>query len=282
MRYLDRIILLILISPFITGLIKAQSGYSDLPDRGLCAHRGAMDTYPENTLVAFQAAIDQGAHMIEFDVHITADQKLVIIHDDSIDRTTNGHGQVAEKTLGELKKLDAGSWMHDKFKGEQVPTLSETLSMMPLNIWLNVHLKDAPGIGGLVAEEIVRHDRLHQSFLACTREAAIEAKNIESKINICNMDRQESTWDYVHMTVDLNAEFIQLKGVIAPAYREFVQYLKTHGVKINYFGTDQAAEISLLFEYGVDFPLVNNIEASIEISSNLGIFPVTPVYRRKK
>ncbi len=254
----------------------------ELPERGLCAHRGAMATHPENTLLAFQAAIDQGAHMIEFDVHVTADKKLVIIHDDSVDRTTNGHGKVAEMTLAELKQLDAGNWMHTQYRGERIPTLSETLSMMPVNIWLNVHLKSTPGIGGLVAAEIAKHDRLHQSFLACNRAAAIEARNVEPTIKICNMERQSSNWDYVYATKEQSDDFIQLKGDITPIYKELTQYLKDNGIRINYFGTDDAEELSLLFEYGVAFPLVNNIEESISISTNLGIAPVTPIYRSKE
>ena len=77
------------------------------------AHRGASGTFPENTLSAFRAAIDAGADMCELDVQLTRDGAVVVIHDDTVDRTTDGKGEVAELTLEELKRLDAGA----KFKG---------------------------------------------------------------------------------------------------------------------------------------------------------------------
>ena len=112
-----------------------------MPLKGICAHRGAMETYPENTLAAFKEAIRLGAHMVEFDVRITKDNELVIMHDKSVDRTTDGKELIIDLTLVEIKKLDAGSWKSAKFNGEKVPTLKETLSVFPKNIWLNIHLK---------------------------------------------------------------------------------------------------------------------------------------------
>jgi len=115
-----------------------------LPERGICAHRGAMETHPENTISAFKEAIRLGAHMIEFDVRMTKDGKLVIMHDKSVNRTTNGSGLVSDLTYDEIKKLDAGRWKSEMFKGERIPTLKETLQVMPHNIWLNIHLKEGP------------------------------------------------------------------------------------------------------------------------------------------
>ena len=112
-----------------------------MPERGICAHRGASDTHPENTLVAFREAIILGTQMIEFDVALTKDKRLVLLHDATLDRTTDGNGPVSEITFDDARKLDAGSWKDKKFKGERIPTLTEALAMMPQNIWLNVHLK---------------------------------------------------------------------------------------------------------------------------------------------
>ncbi|NND31503.1 MAG: glycerophosphodiester phosphodiesterase [Saprospiraceae bacterium] len=249
-----------------------------LPARGLCAHRGAMESHPENTLVAFQAAIDKGAHMIEFDVHLTSDRKLIVIHDNTVDRTTNGRGQVSAMTLEELKQLDAGLWKGPEFIGQKLPTFEEALAMMPVNIWLNVHLKSAQGIGDLVTREIVRQNRQHQAFLACSQAIALEAKAVYPDILICNMDRQSSDLDYVHLTITNNADFIQLKGEISTDYRKLVSLLQQHAIRINYFGTDDATQIATLFEYGVEFPLVNNIVETIQISTDLGILPVEPIY----
>ena len=79
-----------------------------MPTRGICAHRGASDSHPENTIAAFREAIRLGAHMIELDVTLSSDGKLVLMHDHTVDRTTDGNGRVEELTLADLKKLDAG------------------------------------------------------------------------------------------------------------------------------------------------------------------------------
>ncbi|MFQ5752716.1 MAG: glycerophosphodiester phosphodiesterase, partial [bacterium] len=81
-----------------------------LPAKGVCAHRGANSSHPENTLSAFREAIRLGAHMIEFDVQFSKDGAVVIIHDAAVDRTTDGHGLVADLTLAEIKSLDVGLW----------------------------------------------------------------------------------------------------------------------------------------------------------------------------
>lgn len=91
------------------------------------AHRGASGHAPENTLAAFKRAIALGATFIETDLQLSRDTRFVAIHDDTVDRTTNGHGKVHDLTLGELRRLDAGSWFGSEFTGERVPTLEEIL-----------------------------------------------------------------------------------------------------------------------------------------------------------
>ena len=89
------------------------------------AHRGASSYAPENTLAAFDLALEMGVTHLELDVHATDDGRLVVIHDDTVDRTTNGSGPVAGHTLSSLMALDAGSWFGVRFTGERVPTLDE-------------------------------------------------------------------------------------------------------------------------------------------------------------
>ncbi len=105
------------------------------------AHRGFSGQAPENTLAAFRAAIAAGADMVELDVHLTRDNEVVVIHDDTLERTTNGKGNVAEKTLAELKRLDAGSWFNPRFAGERIPTLAEVLEIVRGRILVNIELK---------------------------------------------------------------------------------------------------------------------------------------------
>lgn len=91
------------------------------------AHRGASGHAPENTLVAFERAVQLGAGFIETDLHLTRDARFVAIHDATLDRTTNGHGPVRDMTLAELRKLDAGQWYDRGYMGQRIPTLEEIL-----------------------------------------------------------------------------------------------------------------------------------------------------------
>ncbi len=100
----------------------------------IIAHRGSSAIAPENTLVAFKKAIENGATGVEFDLQLSCDYHFVIIHDSTVDRISKTQGKVAELTLKELKKLDVGSWFNPKFKGEKIPTLTEVLDLFANSI----------------------------------------------------------------------------------------------------------------------------------------------------
>ncbi len=104
------------------------------------AHRGASADFPENTLAAFEAAIRAGADMCELDIQKSAGGALVVIHDDTVNRTTDGKGKVASMTLGELKCLDAGYWRGKEFIGERIPTLDEVFDLVEGRCALNIEL----------------------------------------------------------------------------------------------------------------------------------------------
>ena len=116
----------------------------------VAAHRGWSSDYPENTMEAFRAALDVGVDQLELDVRVTLDNELVIIHDPTVDRTTNGKGKVADKTLGEIRALDAGSYKGEKFIGARVPTLIEFMELVKDHptITLDVELKEYPTTPG--------------------------------------------------------------------------------------------------------------------------------------
>ena len=111
------------------------------PSFTIIAHRGASAYAPENTLAAFDKALDLGAADVEFDVHFSADGQVVVIHDDTVDRTTNGSGAVAELTLAQLKSLDAGSWFAAQFSEERIPTLMELLERYKDRLHLHIEVK---------------------------------------------------------------------------------------------------------------------------------------------
>ena len=105
------------------------------------AHRGASAWYPENTLTAFEAAIACGADSVELDVQLSADGVAVVIHDDTVDRTTNGSGAVAQLAAAELGALDAGAWKSPSFRGERIPTLDQCLWLLAGTVRINMELK---------------------------------------------------------------------------------------------------------------------------------------------
>ncbi len=128
------------------------------PSPWVVGHRGASGVAPENTIAAFQEAIDAGAAMCELDVHLTKDGLPVVIHDERVDRTTNGVGPVADWTLQELKHLDAGMWFDRRFRGQRIPTLREVLRFargkMKLFLELKTNKVDYPGIEEAVLLEV--------------------------------------------------------------------------------------------------------------------------------
>jgi len=113
---------------------------SALNSPAIIAHRGASAYAPENTLKAFNLAVRQGADAIELDAKLTKDEQVVVIHDSTVNRTTNGKGKVKELTLVKLQKLEAGSHFDISFAGEPIPTLDEVLHAVGKEIFVNIEL----------------------------------------------------------------------------------------------------------------------------------------------
>lgn len=238
-------------------------------DIGVCAHRGDNHAAPENTLPAFQLAVEKGAHQIELDVRRSKDGRLVVIHDPTVDRTTDGHGAVKDHTFDELRQLDAGSWKGAQWAGTRIPTLREVLEVVPPTIQLNCHLR--PGVAAQTTRQIVEMGRLEQCFLACGKADAQAAKQVEPRIRICNMQGQRGpNTSYPQETIDMGAEYIQLLGWhdCMPAT---CAKLRAHGVTINYFGTSDPAMFRRLIEAGVQVPLTDNLDAMLTVLRDMGV-----------
>lgn len=140
------------------------------------AHRGAMVYQPENTLAAFETAIEQGAYRIEFDIRRTRDSHLVVIHDETVDRTTDGQGVVADLTLSELKKLRSGK--------EEIPTLKEAIACMRNRARLLVEFKEED-----IAEQAVQQIEAAGVVDQCTlssfhEQALLESRALNQEIEI--------------------------------------------------------------------------------------------------
>ena len=153
----------------------------------IIGHRGYRAKYPENTLASFSAAMAAGADMIELDVTLSRDRKVVVIHDDTLNRTTSGFGPVHQSMLQELKLLDAGSWFDSRFAGEFLPTLEEVLILAGGKILINIEIKSSawesgsPGdaIERQVIDLISRHDLVNTTLVSSFHPGFLE--------NIVNM-----------------------------------------------------------------------------------------------
>ncbi len=128
-----------------------------MPENKKCliiAHRGASAFAPENTIAAFRKAVALKADAIEFDVKLTKDGEMVIIHDQLLERTTNGTGKVIECTLQELQSLDAGSFFGDEFKGEKIPLLKDVLEQFSDEVLINIEITNYKSVQDGLAKKI--------------------------------------------------------------------------------------------------------------------------------
>ncbi|SFD80195.1 glycerophosphoryl diester phosphodiesterase [Paenibacillus catalpae] len=144
------------------------------------AHRGASAYAPENTMAAFERGLACGADLIELDVQLTKDGEVVVFHDLTVDKTTNGHGPLHDYTLAELRALDAGSWFSKDFTGELVPTLEEVLAWARDRIRLSIELKqpadrEDPALAHRTARLVAEHGMNGQAQIMSFRHDLVKA-----------------------------------------------------------------------------------------------------------
>lgn len=243
-----------------------------------CAHRGDNHCAPENTLPAFGLALRKRARQIEFDLRVTRDEQLIVMHDETVDRTTDGTGKTTDLTLAEVRALDAGSGKSAEFAGTRVPTFEEVLQLVsgfeglpeyaPL---LNVQLYLEPHYVPLVIDSIKSFGMEPQCFLACDRPHIAAARALDPSIRICSLDGQRGPdSDYPDRTIALGAEFIQLCGPQdrrgwADCMAEVVAKLHRHGVTVNYFGTEDPEMMRRLQAAGVDYVLTDHLDLAQQV-----------------
>src|SRR6056297_1649122 len=139
----------------------------------ILGHRGASGMAPENTESAFKKALQSGADGVELDVHLTKDKELVVIHDERVDRTTDGTGYVKDLTLKEIKKLDAGSYFSPQFAGERILTLEEALELARSFKLINIEIKNM----------IIKYKDIERELLGTIKKMNLESKVICSSFN---------------------------------------------------------------------------------------------------
>ncbi len=127
----------------------------------IVGHRGALGLAPENTMASFQKGLETGCDLVETDIHLSRDGALVLMHDPEVSRTTNGKGRIRDMTLGEISRLDAGSWFDERFRGEPVPVLGDLLDWAKKRIPVVIEIKGDPrpsrGIEAALLAELRKH-----------------------------------------------------------------------------------------------------------------------------
>jgi glycerophosphoryl diester phosphodiesterase len=144
----------------------------------LMAHRGASGLAPENTLAAFALCLEHQPEWIELDVHASADGEIIVMHDATVDRTTDGSGAIAALTLAQIKALDAGSWKGPEFAAEPVPTLGEVVALVGERARLDVEIKGGPDLAHVAAQVVAilrAAGCLHCSMISSFDVAAVKA-----------------------------------------------------------------------------------------------------------
>ncbi|KKB76973.1 glycerophosphodiester phosphodiesterase [Devosia soli] len=183
------------------------------------AHRGASAVAPENTLAAFRAAAEQGALWVELDVALLGDNTLVVIHDDSVDRTTSGQGSLGDLTAGDIASLDAGSWFDPKFSGERLPTLEQVIGVL--------------GELGLSANVEIKQHKHHKSLahLVHAVQAAIVGRGSKTEIMISSFDPEALKAMHV---LEPGLEMAMLWSSPPPDWEELLKAIPSKTIHLNY------------------------------------------------
>ncbi len=213
------------------------------------AHRGASAYAPENTFAAFDLAIDMGATAIETDVQATADGHLVLLHDERLNRTTNGHGPLAGLTLAEVEALDAGAWFDPRFAGQRIPTVPELLARYGSRVRLRLEVK-APGVVErlvTLVEEAHLLDRVEFTSFELGHVAELAARAPSARVGYLVHAVDDQT---ISDTVAAGARIIS--GRAASLTAESVGAARRAGLEASAWGVADDQLLAKLLDLGVD------------------------------
>ncbi|MDL4841886.1 glycerophosphodiester phosphodiesterase [Aquibacillus rhizosphaerae] len=236
-------------------------------------HRGSKGSFPENTLLSFEQAIKQGVDGLEIDVHLTKDGEVVVIHDEFLDRTTNGSGLIKEYDLKEIKKLSAGSKFTElelyepHWQQETVPTLQEVFQLLaPYNIDLNIELKTY----------LVNYEEIEEKVLAIVNQfgnsrkviyssfhlpSLIKLKQLDASANIAWLLNQPDTHLKEYMD-GLNFESLHINKDIVLSDRSHWTHLSSH---IRVWTANSREEIQQLLEMSVNSIITDYPERALSL-----------------
>lgn len=223
----------------------------------LFAHRGDLAHAPENTLPSFQQAIDKGADGVELDAKLTADGHVIVIHDTTVDRTTDGKGKIPSFTLEAIRKLDAGKWFNEKFAGTKVPMLEEVFALIGRDKMINIELTNyatpRDGLVTKVCELIKRHNNqdqiLFSSFFPANLKVA-EQTLPQIPRALLAMPGFVGLWSRSFGFTF--GEYQALHPHISSASREQVQRAHRLNRRVHVWTANTPEEVDRLKEWGVD------------------------------
>lgn len=218
------------------------------------AHRGASGYAPENTMAAFVKAVQLGANAIETDVQMTKDGQLVLIHDETLQRTAGTQGWVKDFTLAELQELDFGGWYDEAYRGERIPTLEELLLFAKEHdLYLNVELKNGvvqyPELEQRTAELIRKHGRSDRVIISSFNHySLVLMKRLAPEIEtaILYMEGLYEPWEYAKR-ISASA----LHPIYLAVTKEWVAQAKEAGIRYHPFTVNGEAEMAALIQAGV-------------------------------
>lgn len=223
----------------------------------LIAHRGGGRLAPENTLAGMRCAVEHGYRAVEFDVKLSADDRPYLLHDDDLDRTTDGNGPAKVKRWDELARLDAGSWLSARFVGEPLPDLATIAAYCREHgLWANVEIKPCPGreeeTGTLVAEAVARlwageEDKVLLSSFA---ETALAAAQRAAPQLARGMLFEALPQDWAAVAARLGCVSVHVDG--EQLTEELAGAIRAGGYRLLVYTVNSTAAAVHLFDWGVD------------------------------
>lgn len=221
-------------------------------------HRGARAYAPMNTIPSFLLAMEQGADGVELDVWRTRDGHLVVIHDDTVDSTTDGSGHIHDMTLAEVKALDAGAWFDPRYAGVRIPTLDEVFDALPTSAVINVEIKkledeapDTDGIEALTAACILRHQAQDRVIVSSFNRHALRHFRQQPGTDAIPLGYLYMAGDAVSLLGDFAAQVSFLHPYHEPLTAEIVQAIRAGGRQINTWTVNERERMTALLEMGV-------------------------------
>jgi glycerophosphoryl diester phosphodiesterase len=275
------VLMLVVLADRLAPEPELVSVYFDAPRPMVIAHQGGDGLRPSNTLLAFQHAVDLGVDVLEMDVHQTRDGALVVIHDATADRTTNGSGALADMTLAEVKALDAAyHWPYEgeerpyRGRGVSIPTLAEVVSRYP-RLRFNVEIKPASAeTGRAVCAELQRLDVADRVLVASFHPAAIDAFRGACPSVPTSGDESEVRWFYFQYRLGLaqfarpSVQALQVPRSIGDydlTQPAFIAAANARGLNLDYWTINDPEDMRTLVERGAAGIITDRPDLLLEV-----------------